>query len=297
VGYNCFTLPGTFLVKNNEEALAKIQQRVELFKKRGLGKLLLLKKDTGEFVGTSGLEPYLLEEKEEVELGYRLCLKHWGHGYATEAARAILDYGFNRLKLSKVLAFAVPQNDPSIRILQKLGFRYLRDFVHAELPHKLHEMTMEQFQQQSQDQPKTQGIHRFHIVTLGVADLKRSRSFYTEFLATQPSSASNENIVFFDLNGTKLALYSKTALSEDAHVPETGSGFKGLTLAINVKEKSKVADVLHHAETLGATLRKPAQDVFWGGHSGYFEDFDNHLWEVAWNPFFSFHSDGSLSLP
>jgi RimJ/RimL family protein N-acetyltransferase len=74
-------------------------------------------------------------------LGYRLCLKHWGHGYAAEAATAVLRYGFRDLNLAKIIAFAVPQNKASLKILEKLGFRYLRDFVHAGLPHRLYEIT------------------------------------------------------------------------------------------------------------------------------------------------------------
>lgn len=143
----------------------------------------------------------------------------------------------------------------------------------------------------------TQIPNRLHIVTLGVRNLAESRKFYTEFFGKQPSNASNEHVVFFDLDGTKLSLYSRTSLAEDAQTAIEGSGFAGVTFAINVPQKTMVAEVLHHAKSLGAEITKPAQDVFWGGHSGYFKDFDGHLWEIAWNPHFSFHSDGSLSLP
>lgn len=296
VGYNCFTLPGYFQIKNNDETLEKIQQRMNLFQKRGLGKLLLLKKDTSEFVGTCGMDPYLLDGKEEVELGYRICLQHWNQGYASEAAEALLDYGFQQLNLSKILAFAVPQNKQSIRIIQKLGFEYIRDFVHAELPHKLYSLANEQFQTLREVQSENGKINRFHIVTLGVTDLPKSRNFYSELFGTHPSRSSNEHISFFDLEGTKLALYSNSALAQDAEVPEEGSGFKGSSLAINVRNKLTVSEILQSARALGAEITKPAQDVFWGGYSGYFKDFDGHLWEVAWNPHFSFHLNGSLAL-
>ena len=51
------------------------------------------------------------------------------------------------------------------------------------------------------------------------------------------------------------------------------------------------------AVAAGASLKKPAQDVFWGGYSGYFADPDGHLWEIAWNPFFPLGEDGQVTLP
>jgi RimJ/RimL family protein N-acetyltransferase len=72
-------------------------------------------------------------------LGYRLCLEFWGQGYAKEAAAAILSYGLGDLKLARIMAFVLRQNKPSINILEKLGFRYLYDFLHADLPHRLYE--------------------------------------------------------------------------------------------------------------------------------------------------------------
>jgi len=69
-------------------------------------------------------------------------------------------------------------------------------------------------------------------------------------------------------------------------VNATGEGFRGVTLAHNVASKSEVDEVMAQAEKAGAIIQKPAQDVFWGGYSGYFSDPDGHLWEVAWNPHF-----------
>jgi [ribosomal protein S5]-alanine N-acetyltransferase len=140
VGYNCFSLPGRFLVHSESEAKEKIGGFIALFNERRLGKFPIFLKATGEFVGTCGLQPFELDGEPEVELGYRLCLKHWGYGYATEAAAAVLRYGFVDLKLAKIIAFAVPQNRGSLRVLEKLGFKYLRDFEYAGLPHSLHEI-------------------------------------------------------------------------------------------------------------------------------------------------------------
>ncbi len=137
---------------------------------------------------------------------------------------------------------------------------------------------------------------RVSLITLGVADLARSRAFY-ERLGLVASSASQGDIVLFQAGALALALYPRAALAEDAQVAVEGAGFAGLTLAHNVREKAEVASVLAEAEAAGGRILKPAQDVFWGGHSGYFADPDGHLWEVAWNPFLPLDQDGALKLP
>jgi uncharacterized protein len=122
------------------------------------------------------------------------------------------------------------------------------------------------------------------IITLGVADYERSLSFYRDGLGF-PTHGDTKDIAFFRLEGTWLAIYPRDKLAEDATVAPEGSGFRGFTLAHNVKSKDEVREVLSLAERAGAKIVKPAQDVFWGGHSGYFADPDGFLWEVAWNPF------------
>lgn len=143
VGYNCFSLPGRFLVHTTEEAREKVRHRIRLFDERKLGKFPIFLRATGEFMGTCGMEPFDLEGQPEIELGYRLCLNFWGKGYAREAAKGMLSYGFRDLKLAKIMAFALPQNKASLKILDQLGFRYLREFLHADLPHRLYEFPSE----------------------------------------------------------------------------------------------------------------------------------------------------------
>ncbi len=137
---------------------------------------------------------------------------------------------------------------------------------------------------------------RVSIITLGVANLARSRAFY-EALGFHASSASQGDIVFFQAGGLGIALYPRAALAEDANVAEAGSGFRGLTIAHNVRAKEEVGAVLAEAQAAGGRMVKPAQDVFWGGHSGYFADPDGHLWEVAWNPHLPILADGSVRFP
>ena len=140
MGYNCFSLPGRFLVRNAREAAEKIQNRIHIFEKHGFGKFPMFLKQSDEFVGTCGLEPYELAGHAEVNLGYRLCLKHWGRGYATESATAMLRYGFREVNLPRIIAFVLPQNTASIKILEKLGGIHAQDIEHAGLPHRLYDL-------------------------------------------------------------------------------------------------------------------------------------------------------------
>ena len=137
---------------------------------------------------------------------------------------------------------------------------------------------------------------RLSIVTLGVDDLSRARAFY-EALGWRVASEQNaESIVCFTLNGVGFALYPRARLVEDIGAGSSqGGGTGAVTLAHNVRSREQVAAVLDEAERAGGTIVKPAQDVFWGGHSGYFEDPDGHLWEVAWNPFSPLDDDGDFA--
>jgi catechol 2,3-dioxygenase-like lactoylglutathione lyase family enzyme len=119
------------------------------------------------------------------------------------------------------------------------------------------------------------------MIALGVRDLPRSVRFYRDGLGFLPSSASKESIAFFKMGGTVLALYLWDKLAEDAQVPGEGHGFRGVILAHNVRERKEVSEVLTLAAAAGGKIIKAAQDVFWGGHSGYFADP-----EVCWNPHF-----------
>jgi predicted lactoylglutathione lyase len=134
------------------------------------------------------------------------------------------------------------------------------------------------------------------VVTLGVSDLKRSRAFY-EAWGFKASSSSNENITFLDAGSLVLGLYSRAALAEDAHVEAKGSGFGGITLAQNLGSKQAVDETLAAAVKAGAKLLKPAQEVFWGGYSGYVADPDGHPWEVAFNPHWPLSAQGAVQLP
>ena len=106
-----------------------------------------------------------------------------------------------------------------------------------------------------------------------------------------------EGVVFFQVGGMVLSLFSRQDLAKDAHLSPEGSGFCGMALAYNTRSKDEVDEILRHAEVAGARILKPAQTAFWGGYSGYFSDPDGFPWEVAWNPGFRLASDGRVTLP
>lgn len=136
---------------------------------------------------------------------------------------------------------------------------------------------------------------KIHFITLGIADLARSRAFY-KALGWQESSASQEAIAFYQAGSLAFALFQREALAEDANVSPTGSGFAGFTLAHNVESEAAVLALLDEAVAAGATLVRPADKVFWGGFRGYFADPDGFLWEACYNPFVTLEADGSLRL-
>lgn len=137
---------------------------------------------------------------------------------------------------------------------------------------------------------------RINLVTLGVSDVQASAAFY-ERLGWRRSGASLEEVVFFDAGGVAFALFGRGPLAEDAAVPAEGSGFRAVTLALNVSGRAEVDATIAEAEAAGATITKRAEEVFWGGYSGYFADPDGHLWEVAHNPLWPLTEDGRLLLP
>lgn len=135
---------------------------------------------------------------------------------------------------------------------------------------------------------------RISLITLGVADLERSRRFYTGGLGWRAGYDSSE-VVFFQAGPLIVALYPLDALAADAGV-SLGKVTGGFALAHNVRSKDEVDAVLAQAVEAGATLTSPAAEKPWGGYAGYFADPDGHLWEIAWNPGFAFTPEGGVLL-
>jgi uncharacterized glyoxalase superfamily protein PhnB len=110
------------------------------------------------------------------------------------------------------------------------------------------------------------------------------------------SSLKRVVIVWFRTGGTALALYSWKSLAGDAGVSDLSSGFRGVTLAINMQCKELVNEYIEKVRRLGGKIVKEPAPVFWGGYSSYFSDPDGHLWEVAWNPFTTVDDIGNLEI-
>ena len=131
---------------------------------------------------------------------------------------------------------------------------------------------------------------RITLITLGVDDLHAAVRFYRDGLGFQTEGivgAQFEHgaVAFFDLQaGIKLALWPREGIAHDTGLAVGARSATELTLGHNVASKAEVDAVMTQARDAGAAIIKPAQDTFWGGYAGYFQDPDGHLWEVAWNP-------------
>ena len=135
---------------------------------------------------------------------------------------------------------------------------------------------------------------RVSLITLGVADVARAKAFY-EGLGWSGVSDDDGDVAFFQAGGMIVALWSRRKLAADSAVDDSG-GWGGVTLAHNVASPSHVDAVLAEAEAAGATIGRRGAPTFWGGYSGVFIDPDGHPWEVAHNPGWVLHRDGSVSL-
>lgn len=134
---------------------------------------------------------------------------------------------------------------------------------------------------------------RITVITLGVHDLERSLAFYRDGLGLPTQGiVGNEfdygAVAFFDLQtGLKLALWPRNSIALDSNVALQSPSATEITIGHNVGSKEEVDAVMEEAKRAGAKIVKPAENTFWGGYAGYFQDPDDHLWEVAWNPQFS----------
>lgn len=136
---------------------------------------------------------------------------------------------------------------------------------------------------------------RVTLITLGVADLDRSRAFYGA-LGWVPTQDEGE-VVFYQINGMVLGFFGRGVLAKDQGRPDAQLGTGAMTLAQNFTTDEEVDAAYDLALKAGATALKAPEKVFWGGYSGYYADPDGHVWEVAQNPFWPLNADGSLTLP
>jgi catechol 2,3-dioxygenase-like lactoylglutathione lyase family enzyme len=133
---------------------------------------------------------------------------------------------------------------------------------------------------------------RISVITLGVDNLETSLEFYRDGLGFPTEGIIGKEfehgaVAFFDLqNGLKFAIFERSNIAVDAGIAQTGRSPTEFTIGHNVTSEAEVDAAMAQAISAGARLVKPAQNTFWGGYAGYFQDPDDHLWEVVFNPAF-----------
>jgi catechol 2,3-dioxygenase-like lactoylglutathione lyase family enzyme len=131
---------------------------------------------------------------------------------------------------------------------------------------------------------------RIAVFTIGVDDLERSLEFYRDGLGLPTQGIVGREfehgaVAFFDLqDGLKLAVWPRADLAHDSGISSSPRSPTEFSIGHNVRSKEEVDAVMEEARKAGAKIIKTAEDTFWGGYGGYFQDPDGHLWEIIWNP-------------
>ncbi|HAT7873661.1 bifunctional GrpB family protein/GNAT family N-acetyltransferase [Legionella pneumophila] len=123
---------------DEHQALCRLESDMNHYNQHGFAPWMWYDKETHSFVGRGGLKTFIFDGKEEVELTYQIVQTHWGKGLALEMGRASLDYAEKHLNLASTICFTAYNNYPSLRVMEKLGFKFEFDFEHAGITHKFH---------------------------------------------------------------------------------------------------------------------------------------------------------------
>ena len=125
-------------VRSENESWEGLRNGLEHWERNGFGPWVFHARETGEAVGGSALRRVEIEGQAEVEVGYRVAAAWWGRGIATEMASALVGVARDRIGLAEIVAFTLPDNLASRRVMEKAGFTYERDVEWAALPHVLY---------------------------------------------------------------------------------------------------------------------------------------------------------------
>ncbi len=136
--------PQEFRRENAQRWVSKAQER---YRTDGFSLFAVVLKSTGEVIGNCGLMRQDVEGESLVEVGYHFRRDHWGHGYATEAARSCMDHAFQRLNVEKVISLILPENLPSRRVAERNGMVVERQLIFHDLPHLMYAMKREDYGQ------------------------------------------------------------------------------------------------------------------------------------------------------
>ena len=115
-----------------------LHAKIDHWERHGFGLWLLTDRETGEMLGRGGLQHTFIGGLNEIESGWAIVPERWGQGLATELAAACVEVGFGELDLLRIVAFTLPHNVASRRVMEKSGFKFDRELIHAGLPHVLY---------------------------------------------------------------------------------------------------------------------------------------------------------------
>jgi len=134
---------------------------------------------------------------------------------------------------------------------------------------------------------------RVSLITIGARNLPELRKFYQRLGWTETEVSSDQYSVF-KTAGVLLSLYPMEDIMKDTGLAATSTGFKGITLAINVDKREQVDTVTEEVRAAGGQIIREPSDVFWGGRISYFLDPEGNAWEIAWNPSAVFDDRGAM---
>lgn len=141
--YNVVKYTGDSSFKTIEEAETIVQYVMNQYKENGYGRWLVAEKQTGNPIGWCGLKFHT--DTKETDIGYRLLESAWGKGYATESAKACVDYGFKHFNLNRIIGDAMKENMASINVFKKLGMTYLKDSLLDNIESVVYELKKENY--------------------------------------------------------------------------------------------------------------------------------------------------------
>ncbi|HMQ06714.1 MAG TPA: VOC family protein [Saprospiraceae bacterium] len=144
------------------------------------------------------------------------------------------------------------------------------------------------------EKPENVMEQRITMITLGVENIQRSKDFYSQVFGWNPSDESNENIVFYKVNGIFLSLFDRESLAEDARIHPSQPQAHSFTISYNTRSREEVDEILNAMKLKNVKIVKEAGEVFWGGYHGYISDPDGYLWEIAYNPYLSLDTFGNI---
>jgi len=136
--------PRTF---TREDAVDWIERNLLRYERDGHSFMAVVLKTSGQMIGDCGLVLQEVEGEPVVEVGYHFRRDCWGHGYATEAARACMDYAFRELAVERVISLIVPENLPSRRVAERNGMKVEKQVTFHDLPHLMYAMRREDYGQ------------------------------------------------------------------------------------------------------------------------------------------------------